>query len=384
MSFTSKNINGYTVLRLLGSGGMGEVYYAHHQDLQREAAVKVLYQKDMLDRFKNEAYIQASVKHPGIATLYEFSKLGEQPCIIMEYVNGLTLEQYVLKHAVLSERKIGELFKQIIDAIAYLHEKGIQHRDIKPSNIKVTPEGIIKLLDFGIAKSKYTPRLTKEGYIVGTTEFMAPEQFRGQQTLAGDVWSLGVLLYFLCTRQLPFSNDSFLIQRQNIEKGSYTQPEVFNPGISSSYKKLISRMLQVKPEKRLTIQEVKSVLADKTIAHSETQALVAWFTGNKNSFAWGLGVLSLLLVFLFLFKVNSGSEKREKGELTLPVEIVVQNSNRASILLQDKRVLTRQPFVVEKPVGEPYEFTILEGKYEKRVVIDAGFNSERFMCTMDY
>ena len=162
MDYANKyqEIGGYRLIEKIGSGGMGDVYKAFNAALNRTAAIKILHQKNMGERFKNEAYIQSSVTHPNIARLYEYLVTGETACIIMEYVEGDSLDVYLHRKGKLSSEETEHIIKQIAAALAYLHSRDILHRDIKPQNFKVQSNGTITMLDFGIAKNKYTPKLT--------------------------------------------------------------------------------------------------------------------------------------------------------------------------------------------------------------------------------
>ena len=251
-----KNIRGYVLTNWLGSGGMGEVYQAVHQTTRRQAAVKVLYHKDQAARFRNEAYIQASVEHPNIATLYEFAMEEDNPCIIMEYVEGITLEKLIKRQTKLPEAFVWKVMEQIVGAVAHLHEHQIIHRDLKPGNIKVNKESMAKLLDFGIAKSAYTPKLTQEGYIIGTSHYMAPEQFNGRVSIQSDCWTLGVLFYEMITGYLPFEGRTETEVRVKIEKGQYTAPDLMVPEISKKAKRLIHKLLRIKPDQRMTAKDL--------------------------------------------------------------------------------------------------------------------------------
>jgi len=249
-------IRGYELTQWLGSGGMGEVYMAQHQTTRQLAAVKVLHRNDQVARFKNEAYIQSSVKHPHIATLYEFTVENGIPCLIMEYVEGITLEKLIKRQGVLPEGFVWKVMEQTTSAVAHLHEKEIIHRDLKAGNIKVNRDSRIKLLDFGIAKAVYTPKLTAEGYIVGTAHYMAPEQFNGQVSIASDCWALGVLMYEMLTGTLPFDGRTETEIRIRIERGQYTAPGLLIPTISKKSKRLINKLLCNNPNQRMTAAEL--------------------------------------------------------------------------------------------------------------------------------
>lgn len=251
-----QHIRGYVLTQWLGSGGMGEVYQAQHQSSRRPAAVKVLYRADQAARFRNEAYIQASIQHPHIAALYEYTVENGIPCIIMEYVEGITLEKLIKRQGRLPESFVWKIMEQITLAMVHLHEKDIIHRDLKPGNVKVNRESFAKLLDFGIAKSAYTPKFTQEGYIVGTSHYMAPEQFQSKVGIQSDCWSLGVLFYEMLTGYLPFDGRSETEVRVKIEKGQYTAPDLLVPQISKRSKRLINRLLKNNMSHRMTASEL--------------------------------------------------------------------------------------------------------------------------------
>jgi eukaryotic-like serine/threonine-protein kinase len=255
-----QHIRGYVLTQWLGSGGMGEVYQAQHKTSRRPAAVKVLYRTEQAARFRNEAYIQASVQHPHIAALYEYAVEEGTACIIMEYVEGVTLEKLIKRQGRLPEAFVWKVMEQIVLAVAHLHERGIIHRDLKPGNVKVNRESFAKLLDFGIAKSAYTPKLTQEGYIVGTSHYMAPEQFHAKVSIQSDCWSLGVLFYEMLTGYLPFDGRSETDVRLKIERGQYTAPDLLVPQLSKRSKRLISKLLRVNSANRITAAELLAEL----------------------------------------------------------------------------------------------------------------------------
>jgi serine/threonine-protein kinase len=200
----------YRITAKLGEGGMGEVWRATDTKLGREVAIKVLPQAfaqdaDRMARFTREAQVLASLNHPNIATVHGV----EDRAIILELVEGPTLAERIAAGPI----PVGEalpIARQIADALEYAHEKGIIHRDLKPANIKITPEGRVKVLDFGLAKAMasevsvagrpetsptLTMRATMAGVILGTAAYMSPEQARGQEAdQRADIWSFGVLV----------------------------------------------------------------------------------------------------------------------------------------------------------------------------------------------
>src|SRR5262249_46209432 len=153
------------------------------------------------------------------------------------------------------------IFRSIVEAIGYIHNKGIVHRDIKSSNIKISSSGEVKLLDFGIARVGLTPRLTAAGSFIGTWEYMAPEQLQTAESEARtDIWSLGVLLYEMVTRKLPFESQIFGEIYEKICNGSYIAPSALNPSLSRDIEIIISRCLAKNPHARY--QSTEELLQD--------------------------------------------------------------------------------------------------------------------------
>ncbi|RYY61586.1 MAG: serine/threonine protein kinase [Chitinophagaceae bacterium] len=259
-------VAGYVLSDRLGSGGMGDVYKAYHPGLQRYAAVKILHQKEMGERFRNEAFIQSSVNHPNIARLYESNLTGPTPSIVMEYVEGESLDRYIRRHGKVGSEAAAKILLQVTTALTYLHAKDILHRDIKPSNFKIQQDGTVKMLDFGIAKHKFSPRLTQQGFIVGTTEYMAPEQFRQQVEKQSDIWSLGVMLYEMLTGHLPFEAVNPLVLQGKILRASFTDPQILVSTISPVLNTVIEKSLRVNPANRITASAIKKLLAGEVAA----------------------------------------------------------------------------------------------------------------------
>ena len=258
-----KEVAGYQLAECIGSGGMGEVYKAYNSSLNRFAAVKILYQKDLYERFKNEAYIQSSVNHPNIARLYEFAVCEGNPCIVMEYVEGETLDALLRRKRKLSNAETENIVLQIAIALNYLHKKGIMHRDIKPQNFKMQVDGTVKMLDFGIAKNKYTPKLTQLGFVVGTLEYSSPEQYQQHPELKSDIWALAVMTYELLTGFLPFEASNPILLKSKIISASFTDPKILIPEISEKLLTIIDKGLRINPSNRISAAEIESLLIRK-------------------------------------------------------------------------------------------------------------------------
>ncbi|HEX8187634.1 MAG TPA: serine/threonine-protein kinase [Pyrinomonadaceae bacterium] len=253
----NQTVGEYRVVDFLGAGGMGEVYRALHSKIGRVAAVKVLTQAaqsgDFVERFFNEARIQASLQHPNVATLYDFCEVQGQPCIIMEYVDGQTISERISAcGAAIPLPETVHVFEKVCEAVEYVHRHGVIHRDIKSNNIKISSQNQVKLLDFGIAKAQNAQRqLTQAGSVIGTLQYLAPELIRGGTADAsGDIWALGVLLYEMVTGRVPFDADTVGDLCDRIGRVQYAPPAQVNPGVPREVAAVIARCLRKNPQER--------------------------------------------------------------------------------------------------------------------------------------
>ena len=261
----NSTIGEYRLVEKLGEGGMGEVYQGVHSKIGRIVAVKILSQAahspEFVERFLNEARIQGGLQHNNIVTLYDFLEYNGQPCIIMEYIEGRTLTDCVQTWGGIPLPDAIQYFHSIVEAISYVHSRGIVHRDIKSNNVKVTPSGQIKLLDFGIAKSGASPALTVTGAFVGTLQYLSPEQLvGGVADVRSDIWSLGVLFYEMTTCHLPFEANTIGELCQKITKASYPPPSVMNQNVPKEVQNIIQKCLKKNPADRY--QSARDLLQD--------------------------------------------------------------------------------------------------------------------------
>ncbi len=203
-------IENYKIISVLGEGGMGVVYKALDMKLERFVALKILSAQSasnpqFIERFKREARNQAKLNHPNIVPVYGFTDENGVLGIVMEYVEGETLEKLIYRKKRLEHLEALKLTKQILEGVGYAHTKGFIHRDIKPSNIIINKDGIIKIMDFGISKSMFDKGITKTGTKIGTILYMSPEQIRADEpTRQSDIYSIGVTFYEMLVGKTPF------------------------------------------------------------------------------------------------------------------------------------------------------------------------------------
>jgi eukaryotic-like serine/threonine-protein kinase len=250
-----ETVGDYQVRGLLGAGGMGNVYRVRNLITDREEALKVLLpdltaQAELADRFAREIRIHASLDHPNIAQLRTALRVNNQLIMIMELVPGETLEQIIARGPV-DPAFAAAVASQTLAALRYAHERGIIHRDIKPGNIMLTPAGIVKVMDFGIAAGGLARRITKTGLAVGSLHYMSPEQVRAMPVdPRSDIYSLGVTLYEMLAARRPFEGASdFELMKAHLEKEA-PPVSAANPSVPAAFAAAISRSLAKHPEDR--------------------------------------------------------------------------------------------------------------------------------------
>ena len=258
----NRSIGAYEVQALLGIGGMGEVYRARDPRLGRDVAIKMLpstlaSDADRLARFEREARMLAALNHPHICSIYGIEECDSIRFLILELVEGETLADRLVR-AGASGLPAGEaltIARQITDALEAAHDKGIVHRDLKPANIKITPDGVVKVLDFGVAKAVASPALTtdgtNEGLIIGTAAYMSPEQARGQPVdKRTDIWSFGCVLYEMLTGRGAFADDTAsdtIVRILEVDPDWSTLPQALQPRVLT----LLRRCLHKDAKRRL-------------------------------------------------------------------------------------------------------------------------------------
>ena len=205
----------YELISKIGSGGTSDVYLAQDIKLNRRVAIKILaktysFEKNFVARFKKEAQILARLNHPNIVAIYDWGQYEDSYFICMEYAEGQSLEEIINKQGILSPLTTAKFAIQICNALEAAHDHDLIHRDIKPQNIIVTADGIVKITDFGIAKSLIEDN-TKTINILGTSYYISPEQAQGKiLSCSTDIYSLGIVMYEMITADLPFRGENQL------------------------------------------------------------------------------------------------------------------------------------------------------------------------------
>lgn len=272
-----KTINNYVIERKLGGGGMGNVYFARHNRVDRMVAIKVLHQElftneNIRNRFKNEANALIKLVHPNIVKIYDYVEQDNFACLVMEYIEGYTLDDYITKVSgpLVTEKAI-PVICSILDAVQYAHDNNIFHRDIKPGNIMVSKDGAkVRIMDFGIAKiiDNENFKATKANTQLGTPFYMSPEHVKGlAYTAASDIYSLGVTLYEMVTGKCPYHDITNLFKlHSKIVNEPLPPTSIYYPDVATNLQAAIIKATQKDPSKRF-----RSCTAFKNFLLSETK-----------------------------------------------------------------------------------------------------------------
>jgi len=320
-----KTISHYKILEKLGEGGMGVVYKAQDTKLDRLVALKFLPQHLTADavekeRFIHEAKAASALNHTNITTIYEIDEFDGQMFIVMEYCEGRTLKQVIEKEP-LSIKKVLDIGIQVCEGLAIAHEKGIVHRDIKSDNIMLSPRGQVKIMDFGLAKLKGATKLTKTRSTLGTLAYMSPEQAQGEEVDSrSDIFSFGVVLYELLTKNLPFAGEHQAAIVYSIINEEPQPVARYNNKVSPDLERMITKALTKDKEERY--QHADELLADlrrerKSLDYVKTgqiskEVIVPKPKRKVLPFAIPASIVVILvLLFLILkpFKFEIGTEK---------------------------------------------------------------------------
>ena len=330
-----QKMESFEIVEMIGRGGMGVVYLARDTKLDRSVAMKSMpadlqANSTARTRFRREAKLLASLNHPNIAVIHDIIEKDEGAAyLILEYVPGETLAERIAREP-LQLRQALSIGRQVAEAISAAHEKGVTHRDLKPSNIKITPEGKVKVLDFGLAKAvggealDQKSTITQPGRVIGTPAYMSPEQARGKPTdTRSDIWSFGCVLYEMLTGKVPFEGETVsdtLVSVLEREPDWDTLPQTTPANIQV----LLRRCLEKEPHRRLrdmgdiaiTLEDTASELQHPTLRTETAEANHTKATvGSRRALPWfiiGAAVaIVLFLALIIVFKLGGPSEKQQ-------------------------------------------------------------------------
>tara|TARA_B110000238_G_scaffold13244_1_gene12938 strand:- start:6109 stop:8004 length:1896 start_codon:yes stop_codon:yes gene_type:complete len=298
-------LSGYKVIKKIGSGGMGDVYLAEHEVLETLVAIKSLHTNLVTDesfkkRFKTEAKVHAKLNHPNVVKLIDFQQRKDGLFIVMEYVEGKQLDDYIHNDSgPIPEKELLSLFRQIVDAISHAHLKGLVHRDIKPANVIIS-QGKIKVLDFGIAKEISTESgLTKTGVQVGTPMYMSPEQVNGEKIdKLTDIYSLGITLFYMASGKPPYENSNVIKMGIKIISEPFPSAQEFYPAVSNKLEIIIKKATQKKKTNRY--QSCEELIKDLDLNIIVPPKFEKLSTNKKKVKKKNISILSKLLLVVVL------------------------------------------------------------------------------------
>lgn len=257
----------YEILELISEGGTALVYQARCRMLDRIVAVKILkdeYSSDLsfVQKFKTEALAAAQLSHPNIVNIYDVGQENDVYYIVMEYIEGQTLKEFIKQEAPLPIDQAVTIAIMICDGLQHAHEKGIIHRDIKPHNIIITETGMVKVADFGIAKAISKKTITYGGNIVGSVHYIAPEQAKGETvTRTSDIYSLGCVIYEMLTARMPFDAESPITVALKHIHDDPTPPRAFNSDVPKALDSIVLRAMAKNPNQRFaSSQDLRNAL----------------------------------------------------------------------------------------------------------------------------
>ena len=328
----------YQIIEEIASGGMGTVYRARHRDLGRIVALKVLHEEeqtpDRIKRFRREAEAAGRLKHPNIVGIYEVGAVDGRHFFAMDCIDGIPMSTLIKgrKHVELEDYL--NIAAELSHAVHYAHEQGVIHRDLKPANVIIDMEGHPQITDFGLAKILDThSRLTKSDTIIGTPFYMAPEQTRGENDRIGaqtDIWALGVVLYEMLTKKLPFIGRSSIELYHKINHAEPIPPRKITPSLPREVEYITMKALAKEPEERYSSAESMAEDIEKYLEGEELvmrnpprwwKMLRRWFRYNK----WlvviaGLAILLGWLCGWYLLSLDIGDKhpKKDRQEKSAP------------------------------------------------------------------
>jgi tetratricopeptide (TPR) repeat protein/predicted Ser/Thr protein kinase len=322
----------YEIVGLLGEGGMGAVYKARDREVDREVALKVVRPEltghpEVVSRFKQELILARQVTHKNVVRIFDLGEAEGAKFISMEYIDGRDLRSFLAERRKFAPQEAVDIVEQVCRALEAAHAEGVIHRDLKPQNIMVDKHGRVAVMDFGIAHSKELPGLTRTGVLLGTPEYMSPEQAKGQETDArSDLFSLGIIFYELLTGESPYAAPTpaaSLIMRLQ-ERA--TPPAKLDPAIPKFVSDVVVRCLEIDPQRRYA--SAAEILRDLETRHSPHRGLATLHLPRFRQvehfgtkwIAPGLALLLLLIIgVVFRGKISESGTKPTQPAISLAI-----------------------------------------------------------------
>ena len=297
----------YEIIQLLGEGGMSYVYKANDKQLKRTVAIKTLkpnyvQQEKFVERFKREAQTAANLNHPNIVQIFDWG-IGDEPFFVMEYIEGNTLTSIIAKRRTISLNDVLFIGAQVSSGLQAAHSKGLVHRDIKPGNIMITPEGKVKVTDFGIVSLQNEESdITKTGSILGTASYISPEQAQGKPvSKESDLYSLGTVLYELITGRAPFEGDTPIATATKHITDKPEKLSIFRPDIPKGIENAVLKLLHKYPKDRFkNAEDLRAVLLQQKtqLQAMQTQENLVDLTSPKIKYRFTLPALIISLTIV--------------------------------------------------------------------------------------
>lgn len=255
-----ERIDRYKIVRLIGQGAMGTIYEAQDETANRRLAIKLfnpsvggdeIQTAQLISRFDKEVKLLTEIDHQNVVKVYDSGEFNSRPYYVMEFIEGYSLQQAIRKGRHFDPLDLVDIMIQLASGVNHCHERGIIHRDIKPGNIMVTTDGVVKLTDFGVARAIWEETISKEGTILGTPNYISPEQIQGKSIDGrSDIFSIGVVLYEMLTGKKPFEGDSLHNIFYNIVNADPPEPTQLDPAIPQDLSRIVQKALAKDPEDR--------------------------------------------------------------------------------------------------------------------------------------
>ena len=392
--FLGKKLDGrYEISEIIGIGGMANVYKAYDVIENRMVAVKILREEymgndDMRRRFKNESKAMAVLNHPNVMRVYDVSFSDRMQSIVMEYIDGITLKEYIEQQGVLKWKEAVHFTVQILRALQHAHDKGIVHRDVKPQNVMLLSDGTIKIADFGIARFARSETRTLTDKAIGSVHYISPEQAAGGSTDARtDIYAAGVILYEMLTGRVPFEADTPVSVALKQIQSKAIPPCQINPSIPEGLQEITLHAMEKDVDKRYQsaaqmLRDIDEFKRDPSISF-EYQYLSA--PGARAESKYSDAIQSVRGAK----EERSKTKKKHKNSKRAPIIPVLAGVTAAFVIVTAAfigwMVYLNNPFAevedvtVPNLVGEKYDNVKVSPKYEKfdiQLMEDPSYNSE--------